>query len=403
MRVHAFLAMILALSFPLTPEASEERLFITATNGDIYTLERLLDSGVDPNCYYTDTGNTPLHHAARAGQAAAVVALLKAGADPNARNNKIITPLHYADRIGTDQAILALLSGGADPNVPDINGNSALHQAAKQPDAKVVDALLTAGANPNTRNRRGQAALHIAAQHSHATLVGILLDAGGNLLAHDNEGKVPLHYAALAGSAETVSTLLASGSDPNVQDNGGSTPLHSLVEPYSANGSPAEVIALLVEAGADMNAKDNKGRTPVDIALSSDVARDARVRAAILASLLDPKCDGAAEGTECWNQVFNRAGCYVWDPYFIKDAIATWSGQCLGNVVHGYGEMVWTLNGEKYGNGTGSFASGKPHGEWIEHYYDGEARKGEGLYRFGTRTGFWKVEWRNGKVSNELF
>ena len=61
--------------FSVAVEANEERLFITAENGDLYTLQSMLDAGVDPNRYFTDSGDTPPHYAARAEQTAAVIAL----------------------------------------------------------------------------------------------------------------------------------------------------------------------------------------------------------------------------------------------------------------------------------------------------------------------------------------
>ena len=59
---------------------------------------------------------TPLHDAAKAGNAAAISALLAAGADPNAKDKNGETPLHTAASRGHTAAISALLAAGADPN-----------------------------------------------------------------------------------------------------------------------------------------------------------------------------------------------------------------------------------------------------------------------------------------------
>ena len=403
MKLYAALAILIVLSIPIASEASEERLFITATNGDVYTLKRLLDSGVDPNCYYADTGNTPLHRAAKAGHADAVAVLLEAGADPNVRNNKIITPLHYATEAGVNQAIFALLSVGADPNVPDINGNSALHQAVKQSNAEAVQALLASGSSLNAQNKNGQTPLHISARYGRAEHMEILLDYGADLSLTDRDGKVPLHHAVLAGDVETVSALLAKGSDPNARDFNGSTPLHSVALPYYAQGDPGGVIAVLLESGAEKDIKDKDGITAVQIAFSTDFARNGQVTAAFRASLLDPKCNGTPEGSGCWTETTNRPGCYVWDPYFMHNGTVTWSGECINNIGHGHGREVWTVGGELYSEGEGLLSSGKPHDEWKGRYYGEDASTWEGSYYLGRREGYWRVERADGTVKTEWY
>ena len=57
---------------------------------------------------------TPLHDAAVKGHAAAVSALLVAGADPNARASNGATPLHIAAKLGHAAIVSALRAAGAD-------------------------------------------------------------------------------------------------------------------------------------------------------------------------------------------------------------------------------------------------------------------------------------------------
>lgn len=60
-----------------------------------------------------------------------VTACIRAGHDPNVRDNKNATPLHKAAYFTRDPAVLtALLAGGADPNARNLDGVTALHTAA---------------------------------------------------------------------------------------------------------------------------------------------------------------------------------------------------------------------------------------------------------------------------------
>ena len=87
----------------------------------------------------------PLHEAARAGDTAAVTALLDAGADPNAR----ISPRH--------------------------GGDTAMHLAAENGHTAAVAALLDAGADPNATNQDGSTPLRIP--------VKVITDSGGKVIS----------------------------------------------------------------------------------------------------------------------------------------------------------------------------------------------------------------------------
>ena len=101
-----------------------------AKDGDIAKIERLLNKGADPDGKKpkgeTEGGFTPLHFAAVLGHADAIITLLNAGADLNARDQSGNTPLHGAARSGRPEAITALLDAGAHPNAKDNDGDTAL-------------------------------------------------------------------------------------------------------------------------------------------------------------------------------------------------------------------------------------------------------------------------------------
>lgn len=75
---------------------------------------------------------TPLHHAARAGDAAMVRLLLENGAEVSARCGLGETPLHHAAYWGHPEVAQELLAAGADPNALDGAGYTPLAWARER-------------------------------------------------------------------------------------------------------------------------------------------------------------------------------------------------------------------------------------------------------------------------------
>ncbi|MBC6403090.1 MAG: ankyrin repeat domain-containing protein [Hyphomonadaceae bacterium] len=118
-------------------------------------------------------GWTPLHFAARYGTTETVVALIKAGADIEARAEDISyndgqmmfmrggtrdgwTPLYLAARYGTTETVAALIKAGADVNARAAGGLTPLHFAARYGDARTVATLIKAGANTRAKTNDGR-------------------------------------------------------------------------------------------------------------------------------------------------------------------------------------------------------------------------------------------------------
>jgi len=83
----------------------------------------------------------PLHSAAAAGQTAVVEALLRAGADPDARQEGGWTPLHQAALSGNEAMVRLLLEFDADRGIPSDDGRTAAAMAAAKGFAR-LEALL---------------------------------------------------------------------------------------------------------------------------------------------------------------------------------------------------------------------------------------------------------------------
>src|SRR5262245_39235688 len=194
----------------------------------------------------------------------------RAGVAPNA------TAAADAAMVGDAAALRALVRGGANLNAPQGDGMTALHWAAEHGDADAAALLLKAGADVRAVTRIGaHTPLHIASKSGSSAVVRLLVDAKADVRALTTTGAAPLHFAAASGSRDAVTILLDAGADPNVREpQWGQTPLM-----FAAAAGRTEAVRALLARGADprMTAKvvNISERNRLDSADSR--ARNARV------------------------------------------------------------------------------------------------------------------------------
>ena len=109
-------------------------------------------------------------------------------------------PLVDAAERGDAAMVLELLEADADPNDASADGTTALHFAVHREDVEMAAALIDAGASVDRPNRYGVRPLYLAAQNGDAEAVRLLLrhraDPNGAL----PEGETALMTAARTGS-----------------------------------------------------------------------------------------------------------------------------------------------------------------------------------------------------------
>ncbi len=207
-------------------------------------------------------GSTALMHAAYAGTLDMMQALLDAGADVNAGNDRKATALHWA--VADTVKLKLLLSKGADLNAKTVEGRTVLHLAAARPDGvSIVQLLIEGGADINARNLTGQTPLFAAVTAS-ADSVRLLLDKGANPNAKSDTNATPLMGAA-ANNPAAVVLLVGRGADVTFPTKRGETPLAN-----AANHGDLASARLLIEKGANVNAVDYRGYTPLMQAAYAD-------------------------------------------------------------------------------------------------------------------------------------
>jgi ankyrin repeat protein len=197
---------------------------------------------------------TPLHKLARSGLAAHVRILLKAGADPSAKDKHNRQPIQYA--VNTNEStIRALLDFDAKVNVTGSDRPSPIVYASSEANLQVLKLLLDGGADVRSEDpgKPGWTALHSACRRGipDPAFAELLIEHGADVNAVTKISKsTPLHEALR--SAAVVQLLLKAGALVDPQNSNGETPLACACDRMTH----ARVVEILIEAGADPMIKD---------------------------------------------------------------------------------------------------------------------------------------------------
>ena len=275
--------------------------FVHAMRGhDVVTVEKLLQSGMDPNTnvgrefaliYAVETDDIVLvrllldYHAdvneiSRNGCSALVLAvsngnidmmrlLLEKKANPNTVSDRTkYTPLMAAVNKGRIDMAHLLIENGARETIDTISydfagitlGSAlliAVHRACVyQRGAELVHFLLENGANPDIGSDNGTTPLIVATKGCRFDLIALICEYGADVDLQNNNGYTALMIASLSCPDEIVDFLLTKGADPNKTLDDGTTAL--IMASYKKRES---IVKMLLEHGADIGAKNDEGET----------------------------------------------------------------------------------------------------------------------------------------------
>src|SRR4030095_12745835 len=197
----------------------ETVLMSAARTGGSEVLEALLRQGADLNARENWYGETALIWAAAENHSEAIKVLVTHGADVNGRskpldfarrrNGQYIlplgswTPLMYAARQGALEAVDTLAALGADLNLTDPDGATALVLAIINANYDVAAALVEKGADPNVADNEAKMAALYAA-----------IDMDRLAIGHGRPNPKP---SGELGAVDAIKALLAHGADPNAR------------------------------------------------------------------------------------------------------------------------------------------------------------------------------------------
>jgi uncharacterized protein len=153
-------------------------VFEAATVGDVDLLRNLLDDDPELVRARSVDDGTALHFAAFFNQPATAELLLERGSEIEAVASTFgnVRPLHSAVAADNTQTVLALLEAGADPNARQGGGFTPIHGAAQNGNLAAVKALLAKGAEPGAATDEGKTAVDFAREQGHDDVAALLAE-----------------------------------------------------------------------------------------------------------------------------------------------------------------------------------------------------------------------------------
>lgn len=213
------------------------------------------------------SGRIPLHVAAKTGFTEGVARLLKVGnasAQLEATTAKKRTHLHLAAKYGHLETAEALLKAGVDPEAIDEKHLTALHLATRREHLKLAKLLVGKGVDVNKLDKDGRTPLFIAFEKKNLELIELLFPKTRDIKAVNSRKETLLHVAVRKDLLGAVKDLIALGMDVNATNIDQITPVSLAVQRRNW-----DVVNTLLGAKAKVNCVDQGGRRALFWAIQS--------------------------------------------------------------------------------------------------------------------------------------
>ena len=195
----------------INEQAKVSPLMAAADNGQAAALALLLKKGARVNDRAVFNGMTALHFAGRKGFLEILEILIQSGANLEITDNDGFTPLWSTAFVNKEEAIEFLLKKGANINHLDKNGNNIIAPAAANGSNHVIRLLVGRGVNPGNKNKFQRTALFDAIEHNKRDTVRLLISYKVDVNGRTTSGKSPLDAARQAGFSDIVRILEEAG------------------------------------------------------------------------------------------------------------------------------------------------------------------------------------------------
>ena len=169
-------------------------LRLWGTVGTILSLigcHSIAGSTMEPEEFFTQPDVVDLARAAGRGDVQTIDRLVEEGVDVNSQGDKGMTALMWALYRQDHAGFEALLKHGANPNLHMVDGESVMSYAAAAPDVSFLRMTLEYGGDPNLRNPKNRlkpTPLFNAAEQGNLAAAKILVEAGTDIETQDVMG-----------------------------------------------------------------------------------------------------------------------------------------------------------------------------------------------------------------------
>ena len=218
----------------------------------------LLDKGALASSKDAD-GEPALLFAGRKGLVEVFWALLEAKAEPGAfcsSSGRRPLAFGFAD-LKDEEAVIALLDAGANPDAKDGAGLPLTHCLVRKGLFKAAAKALEKGADPNAKSPEGRPLSFVLVSEGQSDLAIEALRAGADPDGEDSDKEPLLCYAAARGAQEVFREALLRGADPDKRDRRSGARLGFTLARLGQEWS----MRLLAQAGVDWESAGPGGQT----------------------------------------------------------------------------------------------------------------------------------------------